>query len=142
MLRDWALAVGAVSGALVAIAAALRLPLIGRPLRYIAHYLIVHPLQIALRPIIHEAIDSSPAVVAVRHELERNDGSSIRDSVDRIEDRLSERGEAMAAIRAQLCADGDRLARIEGRLAAGDDAFAAVASRLGSIEEAVTTPTP
>lgn len=152
MLRDWALAVGAVSGALVAIAAALRLPLIGRPLRYVARHLILLPLLALL----YAGLDASPVLVeirerlrrheedmaAVRSELTRNDGSSIKDSVDRIEDRLSERGEAMAAIRAQLCADGDRLARIEGRLAAGDDAFAAVASRLGSIEEAVTTPTP
>lgn len=109
MLRDWALAVGAVSGALVAIAAALRLPLIGRPLRYIAHYLIVHPLQIALRPIIHEAIDSSPAVVAVRLELERNDGSSIKDAVDRIERRLELGDHAMGALREQLAEDGRRL---------------------------------
>lgn len=109
MLRDWALAVGAVSGALVAIAAALRLPLIGRPLRYIAHYLIVHPLQIALRPIIHEAIDSSPAVVAVRLELERNDGSSIKDAVDRIERRLELGDHAMGALRERLAEDGRRL---------------------------------
>lgn len=109
MLRDWAVAVGAVSGALVAIAAALRLPLIGRPLRYIAHYLIVHPLQIALRPIIHEAIDSSPAVVAVRLELERNDGSSIKDAVDRIERRLELGDHAMGALREQLAEDGRRL---------------------------------
>lgn len=109
MLRDWALAVGAVSGALVAIAAALRLPLIGRPLRYIAHHLIVHPLQIALRPIIHEAIDSSPAVVAVRLELERNDGSSIKDAVDRIEQRLELGDHAMGALREQLAEDGRRL---------------------------------
>lgn len=151
-LRDWAVAMGAFAASIVALATALRLPQIGRPLRYVARHLILLPLLALL----YAGLDASPVLVeirerlrrheedmaAVRHELTRNDGSSIKDSVDRIEDRLSERGEAMAAIRAQLCADGDRLARIEGRLAAGDDAFAAVASRLGSIEEAVTTPTP
>lgn len=108
-LRDWAVAMGAFAASIVALATALRLPQIGRPLRYVAHYLIVHPLQIALRPIIHEAIDSSPAVVAVRLELERNDGSSIKDAVDRIERRLELGDHAMGALREQLAEDGRRL---------------------------------
>lgn len=76
----------------------------------------------------HDTIASAPAVREMHHELHRNDGSSIKDAVERLE-------------------DGN--ARIEQRLELGDGRFDQLAAdivettgRLTRIEEAVTSPPP
>lgn len=104
-LRDYALVVAALAGALTAMAAALRL----RPVRYLVRYLLAEPARIMLTPMMHDAIATSPTVQVLHHELTRNDGSSIKDAVARIERRLEAGDRAIDGMREQLVTDGARL---------------------------------
>ena len=85
-LRDSSSAVAAVAGALVAIAAAAKLPLISRPIRWAWSHLVAPPLAAWMDGVLHGHTQPiHDRIMTVEHEVRTNDGSSLRDVADRIE---------------------------------------------------------
>lgn len=111
-LRDVALSVAAVAGAIVAIAACAKIPVINRPGKWLITNLITGPVARAH----HRSLDDwaetglRPAIARIEHETRTNDGSSLRDVADRVEASTQ---------------------RIEQRLDNGEQRFAAIESFLG-----------
>lgn len=93
--RDLALGCGAVAAALVAIAAALKVPFVSAPLRFVDRgiswvfrRLIGEPLAAAATKWFHGAMDAwaaeklEPRFKAIEGEFRNNGGSTMRDRVD------------------------------------------------------------
>jgi hypothetical protein len=111
-LRDFAVLVAALAGAIIAVASVAKIPVINRPIRWLFHTLIADPLSKAH----HRSLDDwaetglRPAIHRIEHEIQTNDGSSLRDVADRVEESTR---------------------RIEGRLDAGEERFAAIEAHIG-----------
>lgn len=85
-LRDSALAVAAVCGALVTIVAAAKLPLVQRPVLWVWRRLVAEPLAAWIDGLLHQHTQPlHDRLAVVEHEVIRNDGSSLRDAADRTE---------------------------------------------------------
>ena len=102
-LRDSAIAVGAVAGALVTIAAAAKLPLISRPIRWLWAHLVADPLATWIDTVLdpHTA-PLHDRLERVEHEVRTNDGSSLRDVADRTEVAMARLGDQIMALTAEL----------------------------------------
>ncbi|MBK6857999.1 MAG: hypothetical protein IPG97_16005 [Microthrixaceae bacterium] len=102
-LRDSAIAVGAVAGALVTIAAAAKLPLISRPIRWLWAHLVADPLATWIDTVLdpHTA-PLHDRLERVEHEVRTNDGSSLRDVADRTEVAMARLGNQIAIVSAGL----------------------------------------
>lgn len=139
-LRDGALAAGAVAGALVAIAAAVRLPVVHRPVRWLWRRLVGEPATAWH----HRSLESSPLgqqlratvdrvevigqqVTAIDRQVHPNGGGSLLDiartNSERI-GRIEGTGETVAA----------QLDTIDSRLANGEARFRTVDHRLDALE--------
>ena len=110
-LRDFAVLVAALSGAVIAVASAAKVPVINRPIRWLVHTLVSDPLSKAHHRSLNDWAETGlrPAMARIEHEIQTNDGSSLRDvadrvesSVDRIEARLDRGDRRMDAIEARL----------------------------------------
>jgi len=110
-LRDFAVLVASLAGAVVGLAACAKIPVISRPVHWLVRTLVTEPLSKAH----HRSLDDwaetglRPAMARIEHEIRTNDGSSLRDvanrvesSVDRIEARLDRGDRRMDAIEARL----------------------------------------
>lgn len=85
-LRDSALAVAAVCGALVTIVAAAKLPLVQRPVLWVWRRLVAEPLAAWIDGLLHQHTQPlHDRLSAVEHEVRTNNGSSLRDVADRVE---------------------------------------------------------
>lgn len=92
-LRDSAIAIAAVCGALVTIAAAAKLPVINKPIHWAWRGFVSDPMRNWLGTVIHEhlAVDRErmtsieAKLESVEHEVRTNDGQSLRDVADRVE---------------------------------------------------------
>lgn len=92
-LRDSAIAIGAVCGALLTIAAAAKLPIISRPIRSVWRSLVGDPVASWLGDVLDHHAEPDRVVArdllarmkAVEHEVHTNDGQSLRDVADRVE---------------------------------------------------------
>jgi len=99
-LRDSAIAIGAVCGALLTIAAAAKLPVINKPIHWAWRGFVSDPMRNWLGTVIHEhlavihehlAVDRErmtsieAKLAVVEHEVRTNDGQSLRDVADRVE---------------------------------------------------------
>lgn len=96
-----ATAVAVLCGALVAVAAAARIPVVSRPIRWLGRTLIGDPISHA----IGEALDRSTLghrVERVESQLLRNGGTSVRDAIDRLEDGQARIEEAQARTNQRL----------------------------------------
>lgn len=125
-IRDGAIAAGAVAGALVAIAAAVRLPVIRRPGMWLWRRLIGEPATEWM----HRALASSPMgerVRGIEAQVHPNGGGSLLDIARRNSGRLD-------SIEARAATVVDRLDVIDQRLAAGEVTFRAVEARLAAVE--------
>jgi hypothetical protein len=102
-LRDSAITVGAVAGALVTIAAAAKLPLISRPIHWLWAHLVARPLATWIDTILdpHTA-PLHDRLERVEHEVRTNDGSSLRDVADRTEVAMARLGNQIAIVSAGL----------------------------------------
>ena len=104
-MRDTAIAIGAVCGALLTIAAATKLPFVSKPLRWLWRELVSDPLRHWLGALIEEHFTPDRArmvlmeqkLAVVEHEVRTNDGQSLRDVADRNE-ATAKRMEEMAQI--------------------------------------------
>jgi|SRR5690625_1383029 len=61
-VRDTAILVTALAGAPISIAAALKLPVIGKGVRYLGRVLVAEPLAVALGPVIEKAVNDSERI--------------------------------------------------------------------------------
>jgi transcriptional regulator GlxA family with amidase domain len=92
-LRDTAIAIAAICGALVTIAAAAKLPFINKPIHWLWREMVSDPMRNWLGGVIEEhftpdrdrltAMEAKLAIV--EHEVRTNDGQSLRDVADRVE---------------------------------------------------------
>jgi hypothetical protein len=78
--RQLVITLGTIGGALVATAAALRLPVISRPIRWVWRRLVGEPVGHWFRALIREEVTT--VLRPVMHELLPNSGSSLRDRVN------------------------------------------------------------
>lgn len=101
-LRDLAVATAALVTAVMVLA---RFP----PVKWAWRTWIADPLTGWM----HDAIATSPAVREMHHELHRNDGSSVKDAVVRIEDRLAAGDGRMDQLAADTAETRERISRIE-----------------------------
>lgn len=110
-LRDTSAVIAALAVSLVSVSAAVKLPFISRPLKWIGRTFFANPLEAWLTRFlndhqgpIHDTINATAEKVeaidtqvqgmdgrleAIEHEVLPNDGSSLRDAVSRNEDRCS-----------------------------------------------------
>lgn len=101
-LRDTSAVIAVLAGTVVSVSAAIRVPVISRPLRWVGRTLFADPFEKWLDRVIgnhvtgvRETLDSTAAKVeniddrleAIEHEVLPNDGSSLRDAVSRTESR-------------------------------------------------------
>lgn len=99
-LRDASIAIGAVCGALLTIGAATKLPVVNRPIRWLWRNLVSDPVGGWLRGVLdHHAepdrlridalgeqlVQVADRLGVVEHEVRTNDGQSLRDVADRVE---------------------------------------------------------
>lgn len=92
-LRDSAIAIGAVCGSLLTIAAAAKLPVINKPIHWAWREFVSDPMRNWLGTVIHEhlAVDRErmtsieAKLAVVEHEVRTNDGQSLRDVAGRVE---------------------------------------------------------
>lgn len=92
-LRDSAIAVAAVAGAMLTIAAAAKLPIVSRPIRALWRSLVGDPVGDWLGRVLDHHAEPDRVVTrdllqrmkAVEHEVHTNDGQSLRDVADRVE---------------------------------------------------------
>lgn len=99
-LRDASIAIGAVCGALLTIGAATKMPVVNRPIRWLWRNLVSDPVGGWLRGVLdHHAEPDRARIVevagqvadiagrleVVEHEVRTNDGQSLRDVADRVE---------------------------------------------------------
>lgn len=114
-VRDLAVLVAALAGAPVAVAAALRLPVIGKPAQYLAQVLVAAPLAKALKPLVTQAVEESDVLQEIDRAVNTRDPAEPTLSDDMMEVR-------------------DQVATITDRLDRGDRRFDSVDGRLGGIE--------
>lgn len=92
-LRDSAIAVAAIAGAMLTIAAAAKLPIVSRPIRALWRSLVGDPVGDWLgRVLDHHAepdrirlAEIDERLKVVEHEVRTNDGQSLRDVNERVE---------------------------------------------------------
>lgn len=92
-LRDSAIAIGAVCGALLTIAAATKLPLVNRPIHWMWRQFVSEPLDNWFGRVLAKHAEPDRVRLAeiderlkvVEHEVRTNDGQSLRDVNDRVE---------------------------------------------------------
>ena len=85
-LREAAATIGVLAGALVALGAVAKLPLVNRPGRWLWHHIVADPLTAWVDGILYQ--HTRPLydrIAVVEHEVRTNDGSSLRDVADRSE---------------------------------------------------------
>lgn len=92
-LRDTALAIAAVAGALVTLATAAKVPVVNRPVRWFWRRLVADPVGRWIEGVLDrhaepdraEAAEMHRRLKLVEHEVHTNDGQSLRDVADRVE---------------------------------------------------------
>lgn len=110
-LRDLALVTGALAAAITALVTFSRLPVF----RYLAEVLVLKPVEVLFTGIIHRAVANSPVIADLHHEVTRNDGSSLKDAVARVEERLVAGDRNFEDARRQFAMNSERL-NMQGRV--------------------------
>lgn len=105
--------------------AALRLPTIGRPVRYLARVLISDPLSAAMEPMIVRAVEESPVLREIDRAVNTRDPGSptMSDDVARMSSQVDELVETVT--------------EIGGRLQRGDARFDVLSARIEEVAEAI-----